>query len=247
MKENPFDRSVLEKKLFAIKDYGIRRLCSVKIKKLAKQNKPFFMQRVNTPEGIPALYVYRLVDAKKHHYFNSSYMIIEDKVYGGESYVFLGVDAVFTIHYHAIKRYYERHGFNGSMEECIAFVLESLKDFCIEEDEYTDDFSIYFDDGLFLGTVKDDVYRIRTYINEKECRKHDNQRLQLRTMKDDTIEHIKESANSNNNIAKIYNSLDYYDRIIGKASISPQTAQKMFEEAMAKEESKVFINKQAIQ
>ena len=86
------------------------------------------------------------------------------------------------LHSHAINRYIERHGWNGTLEECQEYLLGEMWVTSQHVDRYTNELFVYFDDGLFLGCIKDGISHLNTYVANQHLFPY--QRLKSKTLQD---------------------------------------------------------------
>ena len=158
------DRETCKKLFDSVESYGERSANSSTIKKLRKRNKYVVVKRVNTPEKIPALYIY--IFNKKGGFTWLSFVELK----GDEGSSFLCTMAqsqnYIIIKSHLISRFMERHGWDGDRQSCEEFIL--MRSFLLwyNTDPYTNEINAYFDGGMFLGHQEDGIKIMRTYIDE---------------------------------------------------------------------------------
>ena len=154
--------------------YGEQSLRGTKMTKVWRKKKCVIMNRVNTPEKIPALYIYFKNDLSKDKNnpgFNwLTFLVVE----GAEGKSYLGRmrkdfhhHEYLMIKSHVFSRYAERHGWAGSREDLEEYILVNALLLWYDIDKYTGEVNAYFDDGMFLGYLKDGICYINTYVNEK--------------------------------------------------------------------------------
>lgn len=162
-----------------VNDYGCFAANERGTKKALKQKGVTLARRVNTPKKHRALYIYARPNKKV--YF-TSFLIVEGSE--GNSFVSMEDDKekITIYHSHAINRYMERHGWDGSLEECENYILESLWVMSINTDKYTKETIVYFDDGVFLGSEKDNICHLNTYVANQHL--YPNQRLKSRKLQE---------------------------------------------------------------
>lgn len=119
----------------------------------------------------------------------TSFLIVEGSE--GDSFVSMEDDKekMTILHSHAINRYIERHGFDGTLEQCQCYILNNTLLTTQSVDTITKEVVIYFDEGVFLGCVKDNVTHLNTYVSNN--RLYSNQRLMSRRLQDMLDELIK--------------------------------------------------------
>lgn len=108
---------------------------------------------------------------KKKRIITYPYLLIEGKE--GESYVSAWKDEIFMLHGHAIKRYIERTGSRRSRHDIVLDMLGVLSAVAVPHD--SDTWYINYRGGMFLCTIIDGIFHIRTFITEKQAKQ--NQRL----------------------------------------------------------------------
>lgn len=162
-----------------VNDYGFFAANEKNTKKALKKKGVTLARWVNTPKKNRALYIYARPNKKV--YF-TSFLIVEGSE--GDSFVAMEDDKekMAVLHSHAINRYIERHGFDGSLEQCQCYILNSTLLTAQNVDTITKEVVVYFDEGVFLGCVKDNVTHLNTYVSNN--RLYTNQRLMSRRLQD---------------------------------------------------------------
>lgn len=173
-----------------VNDYGYFAANEKNTKKALKQKGVTLARRVNTPKKNRALYIY--AKPNKRVYF-TSFLIVEGSE--GDSFVSMEDDRekITIYHSHAINRYIERHGYDGTLEECQCYILNNTLLTTQNVDTITKEVVVYFDEGVFLGCIKDNVTHLNTYVSNN--RLYTNQRLmsrRLQDMLDELIKRIRE-------------------------------------------------------
>lgn len=191
--DNLTEKSSYKDLLSALKevnDYGYFAANEKSTKKALKQKGVTLARRVNTPKKHRALYIY--AKPNKKVYF-TSFLIVE----GSEGDSFASMDGdkqtITVYHSHAINRYIERHGYDGTLEECQCYILNNTLLTTQNVDTITKDVVVYFDDGVFLGCIKDNVTHLNTYVSNN--RLYSNQRMMSRRLQDMLDELIKKIRN----------------------------------------------------
>lgn len=110
---------------------------------------------------------------------------------------------IMLLYAHAIEQYIERHGWDGTLEECRNHINMGLMLTCGEYDKITGECEAYFDGGLFLGEKKGDIFRYKTFIMNRQCKP--NQRMH--------------SLNAENELRKIFDEQLYNGNDERKAAI----------------------------
>lgn len=155
-------------------------------KKALKKKGTTLARWVNTPKKNRAMYIY---SRQGEMVYFTSFLIVEGSE--GDSFVSMEDDKekMTILHSHAINRYIERHGYEGTLQECQCYILNrtTLTAQCV--DMITKDAAVYFDDGIFLGCVKGNVMHLNTYVSNN--RLYTNQRLMSRRLQDFLDELIK--------------------------------------------------------
>ena len=169
-----------------VNDYGYFAANEKSTKKALKQKGVTLARLVNTPKKNRALYIYSKPNKKV--YF-TSFLIVEGSE--GDSFVAMEDDKekMTVLHSHAINRYIERHGFDGTLEQCQCYILNYTMLTAQNVDTITKEVIVYFDEGVFLGCVKDNVTHLNTYVSNN--RLYSNQRLMSRRLQDMLDELIK--------------------------------------------------------
>ena len=163
-----------DKILRTARSYGADcRKSSIVQKAFKDKKRNVFFRRVNLPVSKqPVIYQYHR-NGKSLPY--RTFLVVEGSE--GESFVGSVFDGKYyeVIHSHAINRYIERRGFNGTLNEAQINIFEGLNYYYVTND-YTDDTDyIYFDGGVFLCNMKDNVIHLRTFIMNRQC--YPNQRI----------------------------------------------------------------------
>lgn len=165
-----------------VNDYGERAANAPAVKEALKKSKIAY-RRVNTPAKNRALYIF--VKAKRQM-FHMPYLVVEGSE--GDSFVALedkGMpkdNELAIIHSHAINRYIERHGWKGTLEECQEHLLCDMWVTSQHVDKVTNELFVYFDNGLFLGCIKDGISHLNTYVANQHLFPY--QRLKSRTLQE---------------------------------------------------------------
>ena len=165
-----------------VNDYGERAANAKAVKDALKKSNVVY-RRVNTPEKHSAFYIFV---KGKHRMFHMPFLVVE----GSEGRSFVGLEDVGSktkgtlaiLHSHAINRYIERHGFEGTIEECQEYLLNSMWVTSQHVDKYTDELFVYFGNGLFLGCIKDRISHLNTYVANQHLFPY--QRLKSKTLQD---------------------------------------------------------------
>lgn len=169
-----------------VNDYGCFASNEKNTKKALKQKGITIARRVNTPKKHRALYIY--ARPKDKVYF-TSFLIVEGSE--GDSFVAMEDDKekMTVLHSHAINRYIERHGYDGTLEQCQCYILNYTMLTAQNVDTITKEVVVYFDEGIFLGCIKDNICHLNTYVPNN--RLYSNQRLMSRRLQDMLDELIK--------------------------------------------------------
>lgn len=191
--DNLSEKSPYKDLLTALKevnDYGFFAANEKNTKKALKQKGVTLARWVNTPKKNRALYIYSRPNKKV--YF-TSFLIVEGSE--GDSFVAMEDDKekMTVLHSHAINRYIERHGYDGTLEQCQCYILNYTMLTAQNMDTITKEVIVYFDEGIFLGCVKDNVTHLNTYVPNN--RLYTNQRLMSRRLQDMLDELIKKMRN----------------------------------------------------
>ena len=191
--DNLTEKSSYKDLLTALKevnDYGFFAANEKNTKKALKKKGVTLARWVNTPKKNRALYIYARPDKKVYY---SSFLIVE----GSEGNSFVSMDGdkqnITVYHSHAINRYIERHGFDGTLEQCQCHILNNTLLTTQNLDTITKEVIVYFDEGIFLGLVKGNVTHINTYVPNN--RLYSNQRLMSRRLQDMLDEIMKKMRN----------------------------------------------------
>ena len=169
-----------------VNDYGFYAANEKNTKKALKKKGVTLARWVNTQKKNRALYIYSRPNKKV--YF-TSFLIVEGSE--GDSFVAMEDDKekMTVLHSHAINRYIERHGYDGTLEQCQCYILNYTMLTAQNVDTITKEVIVYFDEGIFLGCVKDNVTHLNTYVPNN--RLYTNQRLMSRRLQDMLDELIK--------------------------------------------------------
>ena len=164
-----------------VNDYGERAANAKAVKDALKKSNVTY-RRVNTPEKHRAFYI--IIKTKKYMY-HMPFLIVEGSE--GDSFVALDDEGkrssrLTILHSHAINRYIERHGWDGTLEEFQNYLLDSMWVTARNVDKYTKDITVYFDDGVFLGAEKDNICHLNTYVANQHL--YPNQRLKSRKLQE---------------------------------------------------------------
>ena len=173
-----------------VNDYGYFAANEKSTKKALKKKGVTLARWVNTPKKNRALYIYSRPNKKV--YF-TAFLIVEGSE--GDSFVSMEDDKekMTVLHGHAINRYVERHGYDGTLEQCQCYILNDTMLTAQNMDTITREVIVYFDEGVFLGCVKDNVTHLNTYVPNN--RLYSNQRLMSRRLQDMLDELIKKIRN----------------------------------------------------
>ena len=176
--DNLSEKSPYKDLLAALKEvnnYGFFAANEKSVKKALKQKGAMLARWVNTPKKNRALYIYSRPNKKV--YF-TSFLIVEGSE--GDSFVSMDGDRqnITVYHSHAINRYIERHGYDGTLEECQCYILNYTILTAQNVDTITKEVVVYFDEGVFLGCIKDNITHLNTYVPNN--RLYSNQRLMSR-------------------------------------------------------------------
>ena len=173
-----------------VNDYGFFAANEKNTKKALKKKGVTLARWVNTPKKNRALYIYSRPNKKVYY---TSFLIVEGSE--GNSFVAMEDDKekMTVLHSHAINRYIERHGYDGTLEQCQCYILNYTMLTAQNVDTITKEVIVYFDEGVFLGCVKDNVTHLNTYVPNN--RLYYNQRLMSRRLQDMLDELIKRMRN----------------------------------------------------
>ncbi len=137
------------------------------------------VRRVNTPSKHRALYIFR---SNKIGVKDMGALIVDGSE--GTSLAFK-VDAMtkdstkhgelLVLRSHAINRYIERHGFEGTFEQCQEYIFMNLAVNPQTVDEYTGEVFAYFNQGIFIGKYEDNRCTFYTWV--KNTQLYSRQRL----------------------------------------------------------------------
>lgn len=173
-----------------VNDYGYFAANEKSVKKALKKKGAMLARWVNTPKKNRALYIYA---RPEKNVFFTSFLIVDGSE--GDSFVAMEDDKenMTILHSHAINRYIERHGYEGTLEQCQCYILNYTILTTQNVDTITKEVIVYFDDGVFLGCIKDNVTHLNTYVPNN--RLYSNQRLMSRRLQDMLDEIIKKMRN----------------------------------------------------
>jgi len=167
-----------------VDDYTDRAMRPI-LSKLRKNNKTF-ARRVNTPSKLRALYIFF---TKKKGVTNMAGVLVDGSegtsvvtTSGGISQNVNEMHDIFILRSHAVNRYMERHGYDGTFEQCQEYLFANLVVNPQNLDPYTKEVVIYFNHGLFLGTFKDNRCVVNTWV--KNTQLYINQRLISRNLQE---------------------------------------------------------------
>lgn len=162
-----------------VNDYGCFAANEKNTKKALKKKGTTIARWVNTPKKHRALYIY--ARPKDKVYF-TSFLIVEGSE--GDSFIAMegNKERLTVFHSHAINRYIERRGWDGTLEECQCYILNNTLLTTQCEDTITKETIVYFDEGVFLGSIKDNISHFNTYVQNN--RLFANQRLMSRKLQD---------------------------------------------------------------
>ena len=210
MEQHDFSKARILTVCKSIEDYGEKALNAKDVRKAWKANKGKHIKYVNTPDGYPSLFFFCRTNNTSYEWF--SYGILDD--YEGNAYCYMAHNHDLNLlHSHAIRRYYQRHGFDGTYEECEKYVLQGLFLTFGDIDKITGEFLVYFDDGIFLGEKKDDIFHIKTYIKNTQC--YQNQRLLSKNIEDmskQCVDRMREYDGSNS-VSSMLKYIDYFEKL----------------------------------
>jgi len=171
-----------------VNDYGERAANAKAVKDALKKSNVTY-RRVNTPAKHRAFYI--IIKTKKRMY-HMPFLIVEGSE--GDSFVALEDETVShcltVLHSHAIRRYIERRGWKGTVEQCEEYLLDAMWVTARNRDKYTKEITVYFDNGVFLGCEKDGISHLNTYVSNN--RLYTNQRLMSRKLQDNYEKLLKE-------------------------------------------------------
>lgn len=169
-----------------VNNYGYFASNEKSTRKALKKKGVTVARRVNTQKKNKALYIYARPNEKV--YF-TSFLVVEGSE--GESFVTMeeNKERMTVLHGHAINRYIERHGYDGTLEECQCYILNYTLLTAQNVDTITKEVVVYFDEGIFLGCIKDNICHLNTYVPNN--RLYSNQRLMSRRLQDMIGELIK--------------------------------------------------------
>lgn len=156
----------LDKAWKEVNEYGERASNADAVKKaFKKKGTKTVYRRVNTPQKHRALYI---IVGTKNRGLYMPLLIVDGSE--GDSFVAREDDGkrsgynLTVLHSHAIRRYIERHGWNGTLEECENHILDSMWISSRNCDPITKELVMYLDNGVFLGCMKDGICHLNTYV-----------------------------------------------------------------------------------
>lgn len=174
-----------------VNDYGERAANAKAVKDALKKSNVTY-RRVNTPAKHRAFYI--IIKTKKRMY-HMPFLIVEGSE--GDSFVALEDETVShcltVLHSHAIRRYIERRGWKGTVEQCEEYLLDAMWVTARNRDKYTKEITVYFDEGIFLGCVKGNICHLNTYVANQHL--YPYQRLKSRQLQESIEELIKNMRN----------------------------------------------------
>ena len=156
------------------------------------KNTRVIFRRVNTPEKIPALYLFAK-ERRDVRIMTLSMLLVEGSE--GTTVVTKSLndgsnESLFMLRSHAVNRYMQRHGFSGDYETCQEYLMSNLWINSQNVNKYTQELIIYFNGGVFLGNIKDKVYYVNTYVLNPHL--YPNQRLVSRRLQNNIEEAFAE-------------------------------------------------------
>ena len=170
------DCDTYKEMLAKAREYGERAYFPKEVRHQFKAGKKVVFRRVRTPEKIDVMYLYVRTDDRKSVSDMSlawfSFLVVSGKE--GKSFVcsLNHLDDICVIKSHAISRYIERHGFDGTREECENHIMKSLVFTYHEVEKITNELTMYLDDGLLLGSMVNDIRYFNTYIHKNQMFKN---------------------------------------------------------------------------
>lgn len=175
------------------REYGESSRRNQKVQRALRRGCLDVYHRVNTPKSKHPV-LYHFVNDAAGTWF--SFLVLQGTE--GESYASAAITGhetpIFVIHSHAINRYMERSDFKGTIEQARMSIFAGL--LLASPSKDSDTYYIPFSNGMFLCQEKDQVFRVRTFINERQMKP--NQRLWKRKSQNDTVtnlEHLLEEMN----------------------------------------------------
>lgn len=210
------DRDTLKKLHLAAKEYGEKSIDCKTVKRLWKKKKDsVIIKRVNTPEKIPVTYIFLKNNNGKKFWF--SFVCLKGRE--GTSFVceMKEMDCIIVFKSHVFKRYRERHGWEGDLEDCENHIL--LHSFLLwyDVDKYTGEVNAYFDNGMFIGKYdkEEKIMRLNTYIDESIMYKNQKIRAKWQALQlDDARKYAYSLFESD--FVEIINKIDNLE-LIGKS------------------------------
>lgn len=160
----------IDKALQSVQDYCNAALRSPIVKKAMKRGDKEIYRRVNTPDKVPAVYAMSLFNKL---YYTRSFAVLEGRdgdAFASRVMCSSGAYKAVVIHSHAIKRYIERHHFEGTLEQAQRKILTTLGNNARIPDNMSESSYIDFDGGVFLCIVKDKILHFNTFIMHRQCK-----------------------------------------------------------------------------
>ena len=160
----------LEEAIRSVEAYAYVTVGNPKVFRALRTGADKYYHRVNTPEKIPALYIYRRFGERVQH---RAFVVLQGpegdsfarKVTTNDKHIQIKI-----IHGHAINRYIERHHFEGTLEMAQRKILNELKMSYVVPDGTSDTLYIDYDGGVFLCTMNDGILHMRTFIMHRQCK-----------------------------------------------------------------------------
>ncbi len=156
----------LNKALLEARMYGFFSINSKQVRKEFKKGAKKVFHRVNTPKHrLPVLYMF--INETGGPFATN--LVLQGSE--GESFAVCLTfsEQILVIHSHAINRYIERRKFDGTIEQAQRKLLDELEIHKSVKDSTDETQYIYFDGGIFLCQVVDRVFRLRTFIMNRQC------------------------------------------------------------------------------
>lgn len=154
--------------LVKVLEYAPKNTASPKVQRAFRKRMLMCVWYGNIPDETPAMYVH-MMDKKR--IVTYPYLVIAGK--DGESYVSAWKDEMFILHGHAVSRYIERTGSQRPRNDVVLDMLGIISVVATPHD--SDTWYINYREGMFLCTIIDGIFHIRTFITERQAKK--NQRL----------------------------------------------------------------------
>lgn len=156
------------------------------IRRELKRRGRTIVKRVNTPDKTPALYIFF---THKHGGTSMAGLLVSGSegtgVVSSAGDVRQSADEmrdIFILRSHAVNRYMERHGWEGTFEQCQEYLFANLVISPQNIDKYTGEAIVYFGGGVFLGTYKDNRCSLNTWVRNTQL--YTNQRLISKRLQD---------------------------------------------------------------